>query len=65
MQDMLHLVKINIASQADLDPSPFRNGRETGVRTDRKTYRHFRNYNIIIVEFNTHSLNLYPGSDKL
>ena len=26
-------------------PSPFRNGRETGVQTDRKTGRHFRNNN--------------------
>ena len=26
-------------------PSPFRNGRETGVQTDRKTDRNFRNYN--------------------
>ena len=26
-------------------PSPFRNGRETGVQTERKTGRHFRNNN--------------------
>ena len=26
-------------------PSPFRKGRETGVQTDRKTERHFRNNN--------------------
>ena len=26
-------------------PRPFRNGRETGVQTERKTDRHFRNHN--------------------
>ena len=32
-------------------PSPFRNGRETGVQIDRKTDRHFRNNNSrVIVE---------------